>query len=85
MTQQRSPQPSPGQAPEAVKWNDLPGTWLALAVMFLALSVSPWIEALRGEGALSVVAAAAFTLTAVLFTLHARRCARRRDSAAGLG
>ena len=83
MTQQHTPQLPPGQARGAVNRNDLPSTWLALAVMFLALSVSSWIEALSGEKTLGFLPAAAFTLASALCALHARRCARHRDRAAG--
>ncbi|GAA4962640.1 hypothetical protein [Kineococcus glutinatus] len=67
-----------------MSWDDRPSTWLALAVMFLALSVSFWIDALSGEKTLGFLPAGAFTVSAVLFALHARRCAVRRGPAAPL-
>ncbi|WP_432544328.1 hypothetical protein [Kineococcus sp. SYSU DK002] len=70
MTQRRTPQ----QATSSQETT----TWLALAVAMLAISMPQWIQALSGEKALGYVPASAFTLAAVLFAVHARRCSRRR-------
>ncbi|WP_432534882.1 hypothetical protein [Kineococcus arenarius] len=71
MTQQRTTQ-------QTVAWTERPGTWIALAVAFLAISTPQWVEALSGEKTLGYLPAVAFTVAAFFFVVHARRCARRR-------
>ena len=71
MTQRSSTQ-------QGVAWTEKPGTWIALAVAFLAISMPLWVNALSGEKLLSFLAAVAFTIAAFLFAVYARRCARRR-------
>ena len=71
MTQRRTPQ-------QTVAWTEKPRTYIALAVMFLAISLPQWVLALREEEILAYVAATAFTFVAVLFAAYAHRCARRR-------
>ena len=71
MTQRRTPQ-------QTMAWTEKPHTWIVLAVMFLAISLPQWVAAFSGEKALAYLAAAAFTFAAVLFVVHAYRCARRR-------
>ena len=71
MTQRRTPQPT-------VAWTERPQTWMALAVMFLAISLPQWVVALSQEKALAYLSATAFTFVAVLLAVYAHRCARRR-------
>ncbi|WP_432504824.1 hypothetical protein [Kineococcus arenarius] len=63
---------------QTVPWTQRPGTWIALAVAFSALSAPSWVDALSGEKTLGYLPAAAFTAAAVFFLTQARRCARYR-------
>ncbi|WP_041292350.1 hypothetical protein [Kineococcus radiotolerans] len=72
MTQRRTQQ-------QTVVWAEKLQTWIALAVMFLAISSPQWVVALSGEKALAYVSATAFTFVAALFAAYACRRARRRS------
>jgi hypothetical protein len=71
MTQQRT-EASP------INWSETPATWIALTVMFLAVSAPQWIAALTEGRALAYVAAAGLTLAAGSFGLQAARLSRAR-------
>lgn len=49
------------------------GTWIALAVAFLAISLPQWVEALSGGKNLAYLPAVAFTVVALCFVVQARR------------
>ncbi|MEW1960185.1 hypothetical protein [Kineococcus sp. NPDC059986] len=70
MTQRRST--------EQAAWARTPGTWIALAVAFAAISVPQWVQAFSGDGDLAYLPAVAFALAALAFLRQARRCARSR-------
>jgi hypothetical protein len=63
---------------QTVAWTEKPGTWIALAVAFLAISTPSWVDALSGEKTLGYLPAVAFTVAALFFGVQARRCVRRR-------